>query len=291
MLVPPSLAAEIDRQGLPHEVGDEPSRAVIDEMWERVRLGPPEAVVGLIDRELFADHCTRAMLPAARARCDRVRPHLVVRESCEYGSAVVAAEAAIPLAQVGVSQASIEWGVLEMVSPTIDRFGGGVASAIARGPSRCRRAAGAGPAHHRSRNGRRLSGRDPSHYARRALDRSARRARPHDRGGMPRWLGHHSRGAGRRRAARHLPALRRPSRERPHDRKRARRAGRPRTGARSRQPTRPRTDDVAPLRETIQRVLDDPTYRDAARRVAAELATTPTLDNVVKSLPSRAREH
>lgn len=50
-------------------------------------------------------------------------------------------------------------------------------------------------------------------------------------------------------------------------------------------------DDVAPLRETIQRVLDDPTYRDAARRVAAELATTPTGDNVVKSLPSRAREH
>ena len=101
VLVPPSLAAEIEREGVPYEVGEEPSRAVIDEMWERVRAGPPEAVVGLIDRELFAEHCTRAMLPAARAMCDRMRPHLVVRESCEYGSAVVAAQAAIPQAQIG----------------------------------------------------------------------------------------------------------------------------------------------------------------------------------------------
>src|SRR6202012_3117451 len=64
VLVPPSLAAEIDRQGLPYEGGGEPPRAVIDETWQRVRAGPAEAVVGLIDRELFADHCTRAMLPA-----------------------------------------------------------------------------------------------------------------------------------------------------------------------------------------------------------------------------------
>ena len=230
MLVPPSLAAEIDRQGLPHEVGDEPSRAVIDEMWERVRLGPPEAVVGLIDRELFADHCTLAMLPAARARYDRVRPHLVVRESCEYGSAVVAAEAAIPLAQVGVSQASIEWGVLEMVSPTIDRFGGGVASAIARGPSRCRRDAGAGPAHHRARNGRRLLGEIPANThvepwiaEHDALDHTTVVA---CHGGSGTVLGALAAGV----PLVDLPALRRPSRERPHDRKRARRAGRPRTG-------------------------------------------------------------
>jgi UDP:flavonoid glycosyltransferase YjiC (YdhE family) len=134
VLVPPSLVSEIEREGLPYEVGGEPPRAVIDETWQRVRAGPAEAVVGLIDRELFADHCTRAMLPAARAVCDVMRPDLVVRESCEYGSAIVAAEAGIVQAQVGLSQACIEWGVLEMVSPTIERFGSGVASAIARAP-------------------------------------------------------------------------------------------------------------------------------------------------------------
>jgi MGT family glycosyltransferase len=48
-------------------------------------------------------------------------------------------------------------------------------------------------------------------------------------------------------------------------------------------------DDVAPLRDAIERVLDDPSYRRAANRIAAELAVTPTLDSVVESLLSRAR--
>jgi hypothetical protein len=99
VLVPPSLVSEIERAGLPYEVGGEPPRAVIDQTWERVRGGPPEQVVGLIDRELFADHCTQAMLPAARSVCDRRRPDLLVRESCEDASAIAAATAGIAHAQ------------------------------------------------------------------------------------------------------------------------------------------------------------------------------------------------
>jgi UDP:flavonoid glycosyltransferase YjiC (YdhE family) len=123
VLVPPSLVSEIERAGLPYEVGGEPPRAVIDQTWERVRGGPPEQVVGLIDRELFADHCTQAMLPAARSVCDRRRPDLLVRESCEDASAIAAATAGIAHAQVAISQACIERGVLEMVAPTIEGFG------------------------------------------------------------------------------------------------------------------------------------------------------------------------
>jgi UDP:flavonoid glycosyltransferase YjiC (YdhE family) len=134
VLVPPSLVPEIEREGLAYEVGGEPPRAVIDDTWQRVRVGPPQAVAGLIDRELFADHCTQAMLPAAQAVCGRRRPDLVIRESCEYASAIVAAKAGIAHAQVAISQARIEWEVLEMVSPTIERFGPGVASAIAHAP-------------------------------------------------------------------------------------------------------------------------------------------------------------
>jgi MGT family glycosyltransferase len=48
-------------------------------------------------------------------------------------------------------------------------------------------------------------------------------------------------------------------------------------------------DDVAPLQHAIERVLDEPRYRQAANRIAAELAITPTLDNVVESLLNRAR--
>jgi UDP-glucoronosyl and UDP-glucosyl transferase len=134
VLVPPSLVAEIQGDELPYEVGDEPPPAVIDEIWTRIRAGPPDAVVGLIDRELFAEQCTPAMLPAARAVRDRWHPDLVVREPCEYASAIAATETGIRQAQIGISQAAIDWNVLEMVSAIIEPFCRGTARAITQAP-------------------------------------------------------------------------------------------------------------------------------------------------------------
>jgi UDP:flavonoid glycosyltransferase YjiC (YdhE family) len=134
VLVPPSMAQSAQRSGLRYRVGQEPPRAIIDEIWQRVRSGPAGAVAGLIDRELFADRCTAAMLSAAREACDAWQPELVVREPCEYASAIVAHEAGIAQAQVGISLASIEFGVQAMVAPIIDRFASGVAAAIGSSP-------------------------------------------------------------------------------------------------------------------------------------------------------------
>jgi hypothetical protein len=119
---------------LPYRIGGEPPRAVVDEIWQRVRAGPPEAVAGLIDRELFAERCTRSMLPAAREVWHEWQPDLVVREPCEYSSAVVAHQAGIAQAEVGVSLAAIEFEVLAMVAPIIDQFTSGLAAAIAAAP-------------------------------------------------------------------------------------------------------------------------------------------------------------
>jgi UDP:flavonoid glycosyltransferase YjiC (YdhE family) len=127
LLVPPSLERQAALTGLPHVVGDQPPQAVVDAIWERVRAGPPEAVTGLIDRELFAERCTAAMLDTAR----RLQPDLVVREPCEYASAVVACEAGVPQVQIGISLARIEWDVLEMVAPII---GPGIAAAVRAAP-------------------------------------------------------------------------------------------------------------------------------------------------------------
>jgi UDP:flavonoid glycosyltransferase YjiC (YdhE family) len=134
VLVPPSLQAAVERTGLPYAVGDQPPAAVVEEIWDRVRAGPDERVVGLIDRELFADQCTAAMLGAARTVCDTWKPRLVVRESCEYASAVVAREAGLAQVQVGLSLAELESGVLSMVEPIIGRYGAGVASAVRAAP-------------------------------------------------------------------------------------------------------------------------------------------------------------
>ena len=134
LVVPPAMAASAERTRLRYRVGDEPPRAFVDEIWKRVRAGPADAVAGLIDRELFADRCTQTMLPAARAARDAWRPDLVVREPCEYATAVVAYEGEIVQAQVGISLASLEYGVRKMVAPIVDRFAPGVAAAIGAAP-------------------------------------------------------------------------------------------------------------------------------------------------------------
>jgi hypothetical protein len=355
VLVPPSLIPEIEREGLPYEVGGEPPRALIDETWGRVRAGPPEAVTGLIDRELFADHCTQAMLTAAQAICDRRRPDLVIRESCEYASAIVAAKAGIAHAQVAISQARIEWRVLEMVSPTIERFRPGVASAITHAPY-----LSAFPA-----------SLDPSPWP---DSRRFRQPTPADRGGLTDWWPGDDRPLvyltfgsvigrlpeaiavfrsaldavaelparvlltiGRATDAAclgEIPANTHVERWLPQgdvlghaavvachggsgtvfaalaagvplvicplfaDQSANGRviesahAGRV-VARRSLAPGALRglgPDDVAPLRDAVQRVLDDPSYRQAANRIAAELGSTPTLDYVVGSLLRKASD-
>ena len=135
VIVPPSLEPAVKRTGLSYVVGDEPPSSVVEEVWNKVRTGPLDAVGGLIDRELFADRCTQAMLASARAVRDSWRPDLIVREPCEHASAIVAHEAGIAQVEVGISLAAIERGVLEMVTPIIERFCPGVATAIAAAPT------------------------------------------------------------------------------------------------------------------------------------------------------------
>jgi UDP:flavonoid glycosyltransferase YjiC (YdhE family) len=132
-LVPPSLAAEIGRTDLAFRVGEQPAKQLVEEIWARVRAGGRGAV-GLIDRELFAEHATAAMLGAARGARDDWQPDLVVRESCEYASAVASHEAGIAQAQVGISLSAIDRGVLDMVAPIVDQHGRGVAEAITAAP-------------------------------------------------------------------------------------------------------------------------------------------------------------
>jgi len=96
LLVVPALAPSAERSGLPYRVGDEPSRQVVAAVWERVRSGPAEAVVGLIDRELFGDRCIAAMLPAARDVRDAWRPDVPQLVSSIAGSVTVVRHAPVP---------------------------------------------------------------------------------------------------------------------------------------------------------------------------------------------------
>ena len=133
MLVPPSLTPAVADAGVEFVVGGEPPRAVVDEIWERVRQGPREQVEGLIDGELFADLATGAMIGAAQSACDRFAPALIVRESCEYATAMTAHRSGTDQAQIAISPARIEAAVLQSVSDRLERRCAGSGLAEARG--------------------------------------------------------------------------------------------------------------------------------------------------------------
>jgi UDP:flavonoid glycosyltransferase YjiC (YdhE family) len=128
LLVPPALERDALDSGLATDVGFEPARAVVESYRDRIH------VKGLIDRELFAEHCTAAMLHAATDLLDRERPTLVLREPTEYATAVAATLAGIPIGTIAISQARIELEVLAMVATVIDGFGVGTSTAIASAP-------------------------------------------------------------------------------------------------------------------------------------------------------------
>ena len=60
------------------------------------------------------------MLPGLRQVADEWRPDLIVRESWEYGSTIVAEERGIPLARVGLGTAGVEDVSERAAVPAVD---------------------------------------------------------------------------------------------------------------------------------------------------------------------------
>ena len=83
-------------------------------------MAPPEEASRLGNRELFGRLATDAMLPVMEAVCRDWRPDLVLRDPCEYSSAVVGPEKGIPVAQVAISTAAAEHGSITVAGPVLE---------------------------------------------------------------------------------------------------------------------------------------------------------------------------
>jgi len=134
VVAPPSMREMVERDGFTFVVGAEPSEAVIGPIRERLPTAPPDEAAVLANRVLFAEFAATAMLPRVDAACERWRPDLVLRDPCEYAAAIVAGARNIPSAQVGVSQAEIEWGSLSIASPALEQHRSGLTAEIAAAP-------------------------------------------------------------------------------------------------------------------------------------------------------------
>jgi UDP:flavonoid glycosyltransferase YjiC (YdhE family) len=124
---PPAMAAMVGDTGFTFVAGGEPAEDVIAPIRERLPVVSRQEASILGNRELFGRLAATAMLPAMERTCARWGPDLVLRDPCEYASAVVAPRLGVPTAQVAISLAEVEAGSIRAATPALDEHGPDVA--------------------------------------------------------------------------------------------------------------------------------------------------------------------
>jgi UDP:flavonoid glycosyltransferase YjiC (YdhE family) len=117
---PPALRDLVRRAGHAFQPGGEPPEAEVAPIRERLPVAPPREASLLGNRDLFGRMATTAMLPGMRRACGDWSPHFVLREPCEYASAVIAHQMGIPNAQVAISLAEAEAGSIAAAAPALE---------------------------------------------------------------------------------------------------------------------------------------------------------------------------
>ena len=131
---PPALREMVELAGYPFQAGGEPPEADVASIRERLPVAPALEASRLGNRDLFGRLATTAMLPAMEQICAEWRPDLVLREPCEYASAVVAPRLGIPTAQVAISLADAEAGSITAAAPALERHRKGLVEELRTSP-------------------------------------------------------------------------------------------------------------------------------------------------------------
>jgi UDP:flavonoid glycosyltransferase YjiC (YdhE family) len=134
LVVPPELEETARTTGQPYLLGAGPPAEELDPLWARFGAAPPAEAAVIANREIFGRLNTAAMLPAMQDAIAGWRPDAVLREPCEYASAITALRAGIPHLQVGISQAAIEASATELVAPALAPYGDDVVPGLLAAP-------------------------------------------------------------------------------------------------------------------------------------------------------------
>jgi hypothetical protein len=131
---PPAVGGMVERAGFAFWAGGEPSEQEVAPIRERLPVAPAAEASVLGNRELFGRLATRAMLPEMERAFAHWRPDLLLREPCEYASAIVAAQTGTPAAQVAISLAEAEAGSIAAAAPALERHRAGLVGALRTSP-------------------------------------------------------------------------------------------------------------------------------------------------------------
>ena len=120
---PGSAAGSVRRAGLPFRAVGEPPAREREAAWAPV--WSPESAPGAahVIGELFIGLQARAALPGMLDAIAAWRPDVVVRETCEFASAVAAERLDVPQAQLGIhlyARTDYDDGLLALAAPALD---------------------------------------------------------------------------------------------------------------------------------------------------------------------------
>lgn len=112
----------VDRLGLPFTPLADPHERAFGPLMAQLPTAGFDEANAIMLGEMFARVDAEATLPALRKLVDLWRPDLIVRESWEYASVLVAEERGIPLVRVALGLLETEELSIRLAAPTIDRL-------------------------------------------------------------------------------------------------------------------------------------------------------------------------
>ncbi len=132
--VPPAMAYHVEQAGYPAHVCGEPPEAELAPLRELLPTLPPAEALVAGNRDLFGRLAASAMLPEMERLFSGWAPDLVVRDPCEYASAVVAERHGTPHVQVAISPAEGEIASIRAASPALEEHHRGLTSVLLETP-------------------------------------------------------------------------------------------------------------------------------------------------------------
>jgi UDP:flavonoid glycosyltransferase YjiC (YdhE family) len=134
VMAPPTMREMVERAGHPFAPGEEPPEEVVAPIREQLPIAPRVEASILGNRDLFGRLATTAMLPPMERIVAEWAPDLIVRDPCEYASAVVAGRLGVPMVQVGISLAEVESGAIGVAAPALEDHRAGLTDEVRRSP-------------------------------------------------------------------------------------------------------------------------------------------------------------
>ena len=134
VVAPPALGEMVTSAGYAFEAGGEPPESDIAPIRELLPTLSAEEATVLGNRDLFARLAADAMLPRMDEVCGTWRPDLVLRDPCEYASAIIAAQRGIRVAEVAISLAEHELGSITAAAPALEGHRAGLVDELVASP-------------------------------------------------------------------------------------------------------------------------------------------------------------